>query len=87
MTERLHREHQYQLDLLLKEREGDQKLSEQTIQSLESKLLVQEKLLKEMGEKTNRSLTQVQDIALKAIEGASAHYSREKHSMVPKEVV
>ena len=71
-TERLVREHQFQFDLLSKEREGERKLSEQTIASLELKLRSQEQLIAQLGDKANQSLSQVQDIAVKAIEGASS---------------
>lgn len=71
VQERLTREHKFQFDLLLKERDGERRLSEQTIKSLEAKIHSQEQLIHELSEKANRSLSQVQDIAVKAIEGAS----------------
>ncbi len=71
LEERLLREHKFQFDLLMKDRESEKSLSGQTISSLQSKLESQEKLIKELSEKASNSVLQVQDIAIKAIEGAS----------------
>lgn len=72
VTAQLNREHKFQFDLLEKERQGEQLLSRQTIASLEMKVKSQEAVVRETNEKLNGSTRQVQDIAVKAIEGAAA---------------
>ncbi len=71
-TARLNREHKFQFDLLEKERQGEQLLSQQTIASLEMKVKSLEAAIQEANEKLNGSTKQVQAIAVKAIEGAAA---------------
>jgi len=71
MAERLAREHTFAFDLLEKEREGEKNLSLQTIAALEKKVESQDLLIEQLSEKANHSVSQVQDIALKAIESAS----------------
>ena len=71
VTQRLEREHKFKFDLLASERQAENRLSAQKIESLESKLVAQDKLIQQLSDKVNNSLNQVQDIAFKAIEGAS----------------
>lgn len=63
--------YKHQADLLAREMDGERKLSQQNIASLEAKIREKDELVKQMTQKVNDSGKQVQDIALKAIEGAS----------------
>jgi len=63
--------YKHQADLLAREMDGERKLSQQNISSLEAKIKEKDELVKQMTQKVNDSGKQVQDIALKAIEGAS----------------
>lgn len=63
--------YKHQADLLAREMEGERKLSLQNIASLEAKTKEKDELIKQLTQKVNDSGKQVQDIALKAIEGAS----------------
>ena len=47
------------------------KLSQQTISALEAKIKEQEELIRQLARKTDESSLQVQNIAIKALEGAS----------------
>jgi len=71
-VQQLTQQHQYEKDLLMKEIEGKQRLSEQTIISLQQKIEEQVTLIKQLTERSTHATSQVQDIAVKAIEGASA---------------
>jgi len=55
----------------MKEVEGERKLNQQIIAALEKKIKEQEELIHQLTEKANEAGRQVQDIAIKAIEGAS----------------
>ncbi|PCH56826.1 MAG: hypothetical protein COC15_02460 [Legionellales bacterium] len=67
----LEKHHNYETELLQKGVEGTQKLNEQMICSLQNKSKMQEELIEQLTEKANNANKQVQDIAVKAIEGAS----------------
>lgn len=71
ITERLHFKYDYEIKLAQKEVEGDKKLYEQMVASLEAKIKQQDGQIKELTEKTNSAGLQVQQIAVKAIESAS----------------
>lgn len=71
ITERLSFKFDYETKLAQKEVEGDRKLHQQMISALEAKVAQLEAQLKQMADKTNQANLQVQDIAVKAIEGAS----------------
>ncbi len=58
--------------LIQKETEGEQKLHEQAVEALQSKIREQEELIRQLTQKADESVQQVQTIAVKAIEGASA---------------
>ena len=60
------------MDLFKKETEGQVKLLQQTIVSFEKKIVEQEKQIEFLGTRAEHAGKQVQDIALKAIEGAAA---------------
>jgi len=71
ITERLEFKYKHQTELLMKEVEGERKLNQQIIAALEKKIKEQEELIHQLTEKANEAGRQVQDIAIKAIEGAS----------------
>ncbi|MCG8387650.1 MAG: hypothetical protein MJA30_19020, partial [Cytophagales bacterium] len=64
--------HKFEMDLFKKETDGQVKLLQQTITSLEKKIAEQEKQVEFLGTRAEHAGKQVQDIALKAIEGAAA---------------
>ena len=61
-----------------KEVEGELKLKEQTIQTLNAKIKDLETSLKELSQKSVTAETSVKDIAMKAIEHSSKPYFVEK---------
>lgn len=71
-TEKLETSHKFEIQLREKEVEGEQKLKDQTISTLNLKIKEMETNLKEMSAKTVKAETSVKDIALKAIESSSA---------------
>ena len=54
-----------------KEIEGERKLKEQIINSLEAKIKEQETLIKQLTSKNDDAIKQVKDIAVKALEGTA----------------
>lgn len=71
ITERLQFKSEYEAKLTQKEVEGERKLHQQMIAALELKITQQDQQIKELTQKANHAGTQVQEIAVKAIEGAS----------------
>ena len=71
VTERLSFKFDYEAKLTHKEVEGERKLHQQMISALEAKVSVLEAQSAHLADKTNQANLQVQDIAVKAIEGAS----------------
>jgi hypothetical protein len=71
VTERLRFKYDYESKLAQKEVEGDRKLYQQMVAALEAKVAHLESQSKHLSDKTNQANLQVQDIAIKAIEGAS----------------
>lgn len=71
ITEKLEQQYQYERQLTQKDMEGEIKLLKQTIVSLENKIKEQEVLVRQLTQKTDTAGTQVKEIALKALEGAS----------------
>lgn len=67
-------EHYYkhQIELTSKEVEGERKLTQQIITSLQAKIKEQESFIRQLTQKSEDAGVQVQSIALKAIEGASS---------------
>lgn len=63
--------YKHQAALLTKEVEGERKLNQQIIASLEAKIKEKDEHIRQLTQKVNDTGMQVQDIALKAIEGAS----------------
>lgn len=75
--EMLERNYKFQIDLSAKEIEGERKLSLQTIATLQAKINEQEAFIQQLTKKANDANTQVQTIAIKAIEsttGIGARY-------------
>ena len=72
LTEKLNAKYQYEASLRSKETEGDTKLLKQMIGTLETKIKEKDMLIDQLTQKSNQATLQIQDIAVKAIEGASA---------------
>ncbi len=70
--ERIETQYHHQIELTTKEQESERKLNSQTIVSLQLKIKEQETFIKQLTHKADASTTQVQEIALKAIEGSSS---------------
>jgi len=70
--EKLELNYKHQAELASRETEGERKLTKQIITSLENKIKEQEELIRQLTQKANDAILQVQSIAVKAIEGASA---------------
>lgn len=62
---------EFESKLLAKQNEGELKLKEQTIDSLQEKISEMQKQVKELTEKANVAESNVKDIAVKAIESSS----------------
>jgi hypothetical protein len=71
ITERLKFKYDYETQLAQKEMEGERKLYQQMITALEAKVANLEAQTRQLMDKSNQANLQVQDIAVKAIEGAS----------------
>jgi hypothetical protein len=71
ITERLEFKYKYQSELTAKDAEGEKKLNKQIIGALERKIAEQEEQIRQLTQKADDSIQQVQTIAVKAIEGAS----------------
>jgi hypothetical protein len=72
MTEKIEIKYKHQTDLSAKEIEGERKLSKQIIDALEARIKEQEEQIRQLTQKADDSVAQVQKIAVKAIEGASS---------------
>jgi len=72
ITEKFEFKYKHEMALLQKETEGERNLNKQTIESLEKKIKELEEQIKQLTAKSNEASQQVQTIAIKAIEGASA---------------
>ncbi|MEZ5582466.1 MAG: hypothetical protein R3F37_06695 [Candidatus Competibacteraceae bacterium] len=72
VTERLEFKYRHEAQMAAKETEGERKLSQQIITSLEAKIKEQEEQIRQLAQKANEAGLQVQSIALKAIEGAGS---------------
>ena len=78
VEEQLTTKHKYERDIFERETQGENRLLQQTITSLEAKIKEQEALIAALNVKTDTAGQQVQTIALKALESASALRQREK---------
>lgn len=72
ITERLDFKHRHEKELTATESEGERRLFQQTINALEKKIEEQEEQIRQLTLRANEATLQVQAIAIKAIEGASA---------------
>jgi len=71
VTKQLQTKYSFDAQLMEKQSEGDIRLREQAITSLQEKIKEQQEQLKEYADKANRAEANVKDIAVKAIENAS----------------
>lgn len=71
VKELLDREYRYKMELLAKETEGEKRLTQQMITSLQDKIKEQDGLIHQLSNKADTASNQVQSIALKALESAS----------------
>ena len=71
VTKQLQTKYGFDVQLMEKQSEGDIRLREQAITSLQEKIKEQQEQMKEYAEKANRAEANVKDIAMKAIENAS----------------
>ena len=69
--EAVKRQYQFEIEIGQKEIEGEKRLYEQRVASFLEKIKEQESLVKSLSTKVDQSGKQVQDIAVKAVEGAS----------------
>ena len=67
----LEREHLYAVGLKTAEIDGEKRLQQQTISSLQARIKEQEALIRDLGNKSEVATQQVQTIALRALEGAT----------------
>ena len=72
VTEKIERTYKFEAELKAMEIEGALKLNEQTINTLQAKIKDQELFVAQLTTKADSAGAQVKDIAVKAIEGASA---------------
>jgi PAS domain S-box-containing protein len=72
ITERFEFKSRHEKELMAKEIEGERKLSQQTIEALEKKIEEQGEQVRQLTQRANEATLQVQNIAIKAIEGASS---------------
>ncbi len=73
VQERLELQHKHQQDVASKELDGERKLTKQIVSSLETKIKEQEELIRQLSHKASEAVSQVQSIAVKALEGATVH--------------
>ena len=72
VLERIEVKYKHQAELAAKEMEGERKLAEQTIAALDKKIVEQEEQLRQLTQRASEAGLQVQEIAIKAIEGAAS---------------
>lgn len=77
-TESLEREYRYTASLKNSEIEGEKRLQQQTIKSLQEKIKEQELLIRDLTVRAEHATSQVQTIALKALEGATGTARNER---------
>ena len=71
VAEALESQYKFEKELLAKETEGELKLGNQTINTLENKIKEQENQIKQLSQKADSSEKTVKDIAIKALDSAS----------------
>ena len=72
LEEQLTTRYRYEKDLFSKEMQGETRLLQQTITSLQARIKEQDNVIASLNEKNNTAGAQVQTIALKALDSASA---------------
>jgi len=72
VAQRLESQYKHEADLAAKEIEGEGKLNNQIISALETKIKEQEAYIRQLTQKADDAGKQVQNIAIKALEGASS---------------
>ncbi len=82
-TERLERERTYAVDLLQKEHTGERNVLNSRIEALQGTVEKQAEQVARLSKQIDHSYGQVQDIALKAIEGSSASRSVAQAASAP----
>ncbi len=70
-SDEVQRQLRFEIEIEKKEREGEGLLSEQIITSLRTKIAEQERQIEQLVQQANAAGRQVQDIAVKAVEGAA----------------
>lgn len=75
---------QFQMELSSKEMEGERKLYEQKVVSLDAKIKELEALVASLNRRVDEAGKQTQGIALKAIEGASSRFPYKCDTSYPK---
>lgn len=73
VQERLEGQYRHQAEVAQKELEGERKLTKHIISSLENKIKEQEELIRQLSQRASEAVSQVQSIAVKALEGAAVH--------------
>jgi hypothetical protein len=71
-AENLERSYKHQIDLNSREIDGERKLNQQMIATLQAKIKEQESFIKQLTQKADEATCQVQSIAIKALEGTSS---------------
>lgn len=84
LTEQLTMQFKFEKELYQKETVGEIKLLEQTIRSLEGKIKEQEQLIASLNKKSDTASEQVQSIAMKALERASAYRKEDTKDTVER---
>ncbi len=72
VTANLESHYKHQIDLSSKEIDGERKLNQQMIATLQAKIKEQESFIKQLTQKADDATSQVQSIAIKALEGTSS---------------
>lgn len=70
-SEKLRSQHEHDMQFTKKDAEGEIRLLKQTISSLENKIKEQVALIRQLNQRSDNANTQVKEIAMKALEGAS----------------
>ena len=71
LTEKLEMQYKYEKDVLSREVDGERKLHQQMIESLEQKLQEKDAIIEKLTSRADDAGKQIQNIAVKAIDGAS----------------
>ncbi|OFX28715.1 MAG: hypothetical protein A2X08_01635 [Bacteroidetes bacterium GWA2_32_17] len=71
VREKILMQYSHEKELLIKDTEGERKLKDQLINSLQDKIKEQSSIIQQLSIKAENATTQVKDIALKAVEGSS----------------